>query len=134
MAISYKEAALRQQSDGVRLLGEGRLGTADHLFGVAAECALKAILQGLGVLTITNDAPQKQYKKHVPDILDEYDTIANGRAELCPKNIFRTHGWRIDHRYEQDATFCASRVEAHRGDAEAVMRMLEKAIANGTVK
>ena len=46
MSENYTEAALRHWRDAELLKEQNRVENADHLFGVAAECALKAQVSG----------------------------------------------------------------------------------------
>ena len=42
--LDYADATRRHWDDGLFLLEDRRLANADHLFGLAAECALKAVM------------------------------------------------------------------------------------------
>jgi len=52
---------------------------ADHLFGLAAECALKAVMQALGMLSLRSDGvpADKKHKVHINDLWNEFITFAN---------------------------------------------------------
>lgn len=140
VAVSYKQAARRSFEDACVLHDPppgpshlGSLGTPDHLFGLAAECALKAILMGIGALALSpSGKPPLNFQRHVDLLWNEYPAHVGGRTALSiPANPFRM--WTVHDRYEEDATFTEARVAAHRRGAEIAMAVLEQAIVDGVV-
>lgn len=136
--MHFREAALRAYDDARRLERHApppsRLGTIDHLYGIAAECALKAVLEGLGAF-VPNPYPPKPFKVHIEQLWDEYATFVSGRAAafvLPPVNAFSA--WKADHRYEGDATFSAGRLAVHHEGAITAMLVLDQAISAGVVQ
>jgi len=139
MAVSYKQAAKRQYADALTLQRSQRFGTADHLFGLAAECSLKAILHDWGVFTLKAGKPDPdRFGKHMDAtgavvLIWEYNLHPNGRTlPQCPTGLFSQ--WRVEHRYEEDASFSEGRVETHQKDAEVVMELLQEAEISGVVR
>jgi hypothetical protein len=49
----YRDAAERHWEDAGFLINDNRIANTDHLFGMAAECALKAVMQTLGMKLTT---------------------------------------------------------------------------------
>ncbi|MDR3553905.1 MAG: hypothetical protein P4L55_04045 [Syntrophobacteraceae bacterium] len=49
MSVDFCDAAYRHFNDAKRLFDNDRMANADHLTGIAAECALKAVMVGLGM-------------------------------------------------------------------------------------
>lgn len=119
--------------DAGSLHNDGRLGTPDHLCGLACECALKAILCGLGM--ITKIPPQKPYKVHIDKLWDEYVAALHGRPGTVPSldrnNAFSA--WKSDDRYLDDCAFSATRVAGHMEGAIQGMTALELATVQGIV-
>lgn len=64
--IRYADAARRLVKDGMILWTNGAYETAGHLAGLSAECVLKALLAGLGVITLDamGQAP-RNYRVHI---------------------------------------------------------------------
>jgi len=116
--------------DAESLHQSGRLGTPDSLYGFDCECALKAILCGLGVIKGTN--PKPPFREHINLLWNEYMSTQQGRTmpPLGP-NPFTL--WKADNRYEDDLFFSETRVEGHRNGAKEGMNALEAAALQGIV-
>jgi len=137
MSVNYSQAGRRHFDDCRTLETLRRAGSASHLAGLAAECALKAVLQGLCLLTLdTKGVPEKpEHRKHVDKIWNEFQTALSGHpATLCALdggNPF--DDWRIEHRYEADSTIDLAMAEKHRLGAEKALLLLERARIEGVV-
>lgn len=138
MPTNFKEAAQRHWLDADLLLNNKRLANADQLFGLAAECALKAVMQGSG-MSLKNGIPQDQrYKVHIGDLWHEFCTFANGK--ICARylnyldqksNPFAN--WRISQRYCQDSDITVQIVNDHLGGAQQAMTVMNLAYDDGVV-
>jgi len=133
MPTPFLQAAVRTYDDAEGLHEAGRLGTADHLYGLACECALKAILCGYQVIPGTQLPPNSAYKVHVNLLWNSYLNAAQGRAmpPLHCCNPFA--GWKVHDRYHDDSVFTEDRVAAHRDGAKLGMVALQEARLNGMV-
>jgi hypothetical protein len=133
MGINFLEAARRAYHDGTTLCRAERYGTADHLFGLAAECGLKAVLVGLNAIPRQGPPRRSRFRVHVDKLWDEYATHIAGRgdASLLLSLSAPFAAWSVDHRYEADQTFDQKRTRGHHQGAEDVFRVLEAAIASG---
>lgn len=134
--MTYQAATTRCWTDGEALYETARLGTADHLYGLAAECALKAILEGLGIITAAATPPVRRYKVHGDDIWREYVSALSGRTQVglqapLPGPFV---AWRIEDRYAVDALFSQARVDGHRAGAKVAIELLERARTTGVVR
>ena len=103
MNDDFAEAGLRLFKDGDHLFREKRYGTATHLFGLSAECALKACMQNL--LSASRTLP----RCHLPELADRARLWFKGRrrsgiGQLLKKANYM-EGWKIDNRYWQNAAF-----------------------------
>jgi hypothetical protein len=125
VSTPYSEAARRTFSDAELLYNSDRLGTPDHLYGLACECALKAVLCGHGVISGTK--PSRPFKKHIDELWGEYEVALQGRSmsPLGP-NLFAN--WRAEGRYDDDKAFSTDLVAAHRQGAIVGMATLEWAV------
>lgn len=137
MAVNFAQAARRHFKDCRTLLEQQRSGNASHLAGMSAECALKAVLQGLGILTLdsTGKPENPHHKRHVNVLWNEFQTSLTGpKAQLYlldPTNPFVQ--WKVDQRYEEDTAVDLKAAKSHREGAQKAMALLELAMIAGDV-
>ncbi|MEV7596635.1 hypothetical protein AB0O91_04525 [Kitasatospora sp. NPDC089797] len=126
----YRAAALLEQKEP---------GPADHLAGISAECALKAILiDFLGSQDNGNKAPMHPKTGnhgHVDKLWPQLAQLAQGRvgAALLPliaHNPFA--GWKVDHRYEDGSAIQAADLAVHIQMAQALCVLYDDA-RNGRI-
>ena len=124
---SFDDAANRFWHDAENLHTVGRLAAADHLYGLSAECALKAII------THECGGIRKQDKVHLPCIWDEFLLHPNNSlAQSTSANPFNGT-WCIEHRYAADKHFDRPRLEKHRAGAKEANKLLEQSKINGQI-
>jgi len=81
MPVDFYDAAQRHWEDAGYLLADARLANADHLFGLSAECALKAIMLALGMTLRPDGAPaDPQHRVHINQLWNEFVSFANARS------------------------------------------------------
>lgn len=103
MSTDFQSAARRHFDDGSYLHADGRVATADHLYGISVECSLKAVLLGLGHPQSTRGDWPEGYKGHVDILWTKFQTDTAGLwdskylAYLVPGNPFDT--WLPRQRY-----------------------------------
>ena len=69
MPSDFIDAADRHFEDADFLESNGRVANADHLFGLSAECALKAVMQGLGMALRPGGVPlERRHRVHINDL------------------------------------------------------------------
>lgn len=130
---NYKEAARRHAPDALLLLNSGRHVNASHLAGLAAECALKAILVAHGVHPLV----QTQYMLHVNLLWPQYESWARGRslARFLPIAASSVSplfdGWSIHQRYHDGAAITPAVAHAHYADLRACLMALQNAELDG---
>lgn len=133
MATHFREAAQRHHTDASLLLDLGRLGGADHLYGLSAECALKAILVGLGVIPSAGPPSGSPYRKHIDKLWAEFALYvgASGRPaySLPAQNPFAD--WRVEQRYHEDAFFTDSVIRPHQAGSDTTSQLIQQAVLNG---
>ena len=69
MQADFLDAHKRHWEDAERLFQAQRWANADHLYGMAAECGLKRLMQAFGMpLDVSKDRPLKQEDRcRIPD-------------------------------------------------------------------
>jgi hypothetical protein len=106
-----------------------RLANADQLYGLSAECGLKALMMKWGMTLNSNNAPADgSDRKHVDDMWDRYEAYRQGRfttLALPTTNPFDY--WSIHHRYAHRSCFQQAVVEGHKQGAAVVQQIVKEA-------
>jgi hypothetical protein len=132
----YDHAAQRHWDDATLLLAAQRLPNADQLFGLSAECALKAIMLPLG-MKMKGDKPEDKKHGHIDCLWDEFISFVNSRngakyaASLHSRNPFS--GWRVHQRYEHSSHILPQAVSDHKDGAEQAFNSLTQAHIDGII-
>lgn len=124
MNEKYDEAAQRHWRDAEWLSGAQRTENADQLYGLAAECAVKAVLSKLPGCSSGGELALG-YRKHIDELWDRIPL--QGVAKLAPTlqslvqagNPFQD--WRVEQRYAGDGIVSSSSMASHR---QATKRLL----------
>lgn len=102
-----------------------RLANADHLYGLSAECALKAILART---KFSGAQLPREFRIHINQLWDSFRSLAEDRclsryaASLPQDNAFSD--WQISQRYCSRTIFVQRTVENHRSAAQDVRKLL----------
>lgn len=62
MPVDFRDAAERHWEDAEHLMNNDRLANADHLYGLSAECSLKAVMCALGMPIFSDGSPMHPYR------------------------------------------------------------------------
>ncbi|MHB9072065.1 MAG: SAM-dependent methyltransferase [Desulfobaccales bacterium] len=139
MPPDFRDASERHWDDSGHLFTNTRLANADHLLGLASECALKAVMLGLGMTLRPDGAPADwKYRQHIKLLWDEFKTFAQNRsaahyAAMLGGNPNPFDNWDVNQRYGHRTQFSEPVVRNHHQAAEKTMRVLKSAILNGDV-
>ena len=134
MPIDFLDAMERHWQDA-QLLGspeQRRLANADHLYGMAAECGLKALMAKKGMDLENNDTDKKKYKKHINATWAHFSDFREGTLAtyaLTSNNPF--DDWLVDQRYAAEANFDTARVDKHKTGAQQVYDLVVRAKNEG---
>jgi hypothetical protein len=121
MKTDFKNAYARHQQDADSLFDNKRYANADHLYGLAAECALKAVMLGLDptIVDKNGDFLNASDKKHIDKLWDHFRLFLQGRNASSllihissSNNPF--HKWTINSRYSHQKTFNKGNVFPHK--------------------
>lgn len=136
MSTNFRDASNRHFEDAELLLAQTREANADHLFGLSAECSLKAIMLALGMAVDTDGAPaDRGYRVHMPELWAAFQSFAAGRLAsrylepLDKANPFSD--WAVDQRYWGRAAIAASAPANHKTAAAQCRQGLEKLLFDG---
>jgi hypothetical protein len=113
---------------------------ADHLAGLAAECGLKAILEGWHGARVESGFlmwNDKQLKFHVNRLWGEVATGLAGRTGATLAALFQGSvpfaNWEVSDRYSDGTAVSEESACNHVGKAKEVIEILEQAIRDGIV-
>ena len=139
MSTNYCQAARRHFEDADLLHQNKRLPNADQLYGLAAECALKAVVVGLGAQTDSDGGLTRPLRHHVDRLWIEYEAFVSGRTAhryLTPLARFEGNPfdeWRVDQRYAPSEEIPPRRLFRHKRAARACGAALQRALSDGVV-
>jgi hypothetical protein len=136
MSTDFRDAAKRHHEDAEHLFADDRFSNSDHLFGLAAECSIKAVMEALGMKTTRSGAPMDYgHKVHMPQQWAAFQSFASGSlgsrylSFLYHDNPFSE--WSVDQRYWQRQTIPRSRVDTHRNASTQCLTCLSTLILDG---
>lgn len=120
MKTDFKNAYERHQKDAEILFDKKRYANADQLYGLSAECALKAVMVGLdpALADQNGDLINQGDKKHIDKLWGHFRLFLSGKsassylAHLPTSNPFSN--WRIDDRYANQKFFVKNNVLPHK--------------------
>lgn len=139
MTTDYRDATERHWGDAEYLLGDNRIANADQLFGLSAECALKAVMQGLGMELKADGSPQeKSHRVHINHLWDVFRAFAQTRSgarysAILDELMNPFADWDISHRYCHRSGIAQSMVVDHKQGAQTTKAVLETAILEAVV-
>lgn len=135
MATDFASAHDRHQKDAEYLENAQRLANADHLYGFAAECGLKALMTQFGMpVNAAGDPQNRQHDRvHVDRLWGRYSVYlsdpSSAAYQLDPTNYF--DDWRAGDRYADDGHVTPSRLARHRDGAARVRALVHQARVEG---
>ncbi len=136
MISDFWDTHHRHWEDANLLYDASRWANADHLYGMAAECGLKRLMQAFGMPVDAMGRPSnKDDRRHVTDVWTRYETYRSGRDQAgysLPDNPFMD--WDVSQRYARRSEFDQARVDAHRQGTRAVRSLLSRAEMEGLIR
>ncbi len=131
----YQDAHDRHWDDAELLLRSDRLANADHLYGLSAECGLKAVMRSQGALPMKGDAPErKDHKVHIDRFWDTYSAYTSGRASLRLGDVNPFNDWSVAQRYMHRDRVTTESVQTHRRGAKQVRDLVRSARWDGSIR
>ena len=115
----FADAHRRHWEDAELLFKYERWANADHLYGLSAECGLKAIMLRLGMGVDADGTRLKpQNRKHMPKLWSIFEDFARDRDRgryLAPLSDAKSFGdWSIHDRYANRHRFMEEGAAPHR--------------------
>jgi hypothetical protein len=112
-----------------------RLANADQLYGLVAECGLKALMTKLVDDYFDHNRGRPKDRAdlvHADGIWSCYMNYSQGGAAAryaLPTNINPFEHWEIDDRYANRIHFVHARVDGHRKAAHIVKKLVDQAVS-----
>lgn len=137
MSTDFYNAFSRHDADADLLLENGRWGNADHHYGLAAECALKALLLQQGIPSdngdIRSDRQYRPYRTHINDLWNTYQSFMQTRHAYAipPANPFQD--WNIAQRYAPEKEITELATRNHAAAVGTLKQVINKAILDGVL-
>lgn len=138
MSVDFGDAHKRHIDDAERLWDAARYPNADHLFGLAAECGLKALMLQLGMKPDSRGVPPAKDRLHINQLTSRYLSYMRGpqarnKCYQLPWNATTDPfvDWDVSQRYEQSSSFQPSVVGKHRDGARRVAGMVRAGAQQG---
>lgn len=140
---NYTHAATRLLSDAVTLWPRGSREVAAHLAGLSAECVLKSVLVGIGLVAtdINGQIPRaprnRGIRVHIDQLFGEFRAQLAGRrgavyAALLPATLPPAFDdWLVDYRYVAHAQLSNADLERWMWAAIAIAKILHEAVRCG---
>lgn len=137
MDPDYRDAADRHWQDAKLLVDFERLANADHLFGLAAECALKAVMVSLGMSMNEGKPAEKRHQVHINHLWGEFLAFVATRESVGYASILLLGGdnpfsdWHVAQRYGPQSLLDRPLVDRHAEAAGLTMRCLHASLLDG---
>lgn len=139
LSADFLDAHFRHWEDAELLRDNGRLANADQLYGLSAECGLKAIMQRLGMRTTPEGKPENpDFQVHIDRLWNVFRGFASGKkavrmaSRLSGGNPFQD--WLIDHRYANRSHFTPDTIRQHKKGAAQVRSLVMEARLSGILR
>ncbi len=137
MTTDFQDAHHRHLKDADTLYNAQRWANADHLYGLSAECGLKALMVCFMLPSSGNNNLQNSDKKHIPSLLPRYESYRFGHHlgsnYLLPATNFFTD-WDVSQRYANQGNFTQPIVAPHKQGAESVNTLIKQAQRDGLIQ
>lgn len=130
MSTNFSDAFNRHFNDAELLLEKQRLANASQLYGLAAECGLKALMIKFGMPLSGNLPQDKKDRVHADGAWQRYesyrsDYISGAGYGLTTQNPFSA--WSIHQRYWKSSCITVQAVNTHQQGAKQVAGLIKKA-------
>lgn len=138
MPTDFQNAHERHWDDAERLFQAQRWANADHLYGLAAECGLKRLMQAFGMqLDPVQGRPIcDRDAKHADAVWRRFETYRGRHAQgigyaLPTQNPFAN--WNASQRYSPQGDFTEAITQEHQDGARIVWALVRRAVCEGLI-
>lgn len=130
MNTNFTDAFNRHFNDAELLLDKQRFANASHLYGLAAECGLKALMVKFGMPLSDNSPQDRNDRVHADKIWQRYQSYQSGHIAgagygLTVQNPFSA--WSVHQRYWKSSCITEQNAQSHQQGASQVESLVKKA-------
>ena len=129
MSNDYVDSSERHLADAELLRELGRIANADHLYGLSAECSLKAVMEALGMKMKNGTPEDRGHKVHMPELWAAFQSFAEGRLAARYLEPFSHDNpfsdWLVDQRYWARSAIVDAAMSNHEAAASQCRRSLQ---------
>lgn len=133
----FYNAFSRHDTDADLLLESGRWANADHHYGLAAECALKALLLQQGIPPNNGDMPSGQqyrpYRAHINLLWNSYQSFMQTRSAYTIPATNPFQDWDIAQRYAPEKEITEPATRNHAAAVGTLKQVIRQAILDGVL-
>ena len=128
LTADFIDANERHWYDAELLFEYHRWAGADHLYGLSAECGLKAVMMASGMEVDKTGMPPPKYRKHVRELWPLVEDFREQDSELWDEfpDGEPFGDWSHHDRYARRECFRSDKLRKHRHAAEKVYRMVKR--------
>ena len=134
----FADAHRRHREDADLLFDDARWPNADYLYGLSAECGLKAVMKAPGMQVDSAGMPEERsHRTHVRDLWPAFGAFAWDRGgahyvDLLPDGE-PFADWSHHDRYAHRGRFARQDILPHRDAAREIGRMVGRADRDGAL-
>ena len=123
----FTDAHQRHWEDAELLFKHECWANADHLYGLSAECGLKAVMEASGMQIDETGMPPPEYREHVCKLWPRFVDFMETAGELWDKfpDGEPFDDWSHHDRYAHRECFRSGHVRRHRDAAEQIYHMVK---------
>jgi hypothetical protein len=132
----FLDAHDRHWDDAECLLQAQRWANADHLYGMAAECGLKRLMQqfSMSVDAGTGSPVDRNDWKHANNIWERFESYRSGHKQGSGYVLPLTNpflDWDVSDRYAAQSNFNQARAQRHQAGTTVIRELIKKARREG---
>lgn len=141
----FADAAKRHFRDADYLRNDSRLPSADHLYGFAAECAVKSLLLRFTEVTMGSPKPEAPHPEdptrtiefgHINELVRDVKVLARGRTGAAlhaalDDDLRAFKKWGVHYRYSDGGYAQSAVVDKRRDAAQHILFLHQQALLNG---
>lgn len=137
MSTDFYDAFSRHDADADLLLKNRRWANADHHYGLAAECALKALLLQQGIPSnngdISSSRQYRPYRTHINTLWNTYQSFMQTRNAYAIPAANPFQNWDITQRYAPEKDISEQAARAHAAAFGTLKQVIKQAILDGVL-
>lgn len=134
MTTDFLDAHKRHWEGAELLYENSHWANADHLYGLSAECGVKALMCAFGMTLDAFERPPSQDARHIDKLEPRYEVYRAGKYPAKYAISFAAFtNWHASQRYMHRTGFTEMDVELHRKATHAIHNTVIAAKLDGAI-